>query len=45
MSSSIIFDEKSFINSIINNDNNDNDFEGILQEKYANEIKFGSEIE
>jgi hypothetical protein len=46
MSSSIIFDEKSFINSIINNDNNNNnDFEGILQEKYANEIKFGSEKE
>ena len=39
-----IFDEKAFINSIINNSNN-NDFESILQEKYANEIKFGSDKE
>jgi hypothetical protein len=44
MSSLTIFDEKAFINSIININNN-NDFESILQEKYANEIKFGSEKE
>lgn len=41
MSTLTIFDEKSFINSIIDNSNN-NDFESILQEKYRTEIIFGS---
>jgi len=47
MLSSIIFDEKLFINSIIydNNNNINNVFENILHEKYANEIRFGSEKE
>ena len=46
MSTLTIFDEKSFINSIINNNNNNNNnIEDILQEKYANEIKFGSDKE
>ena len=43
----IDFDEKEFINSIVYNNNNNNNFEieSILQEKYENEIKFGSEKE
>jgi hypothetical protein len=47
MLSSIIFDEKLFINSIIydNNNNINNIFEDILHDKYANEIRFGSEKE
>ena len=40
----IDFDEKEFINSIVYNNNNF-EIESILQEKYENEIKFGSEKE
>jgi hypothetical protein len=38
-----LFDEKEFINSIVNGDNND--YQKALYDKYSNEIVFGSKKE